>query len=119
LNGFVGEFLILLGAFRVESALAAFAATGVILSATYMLWMFQRVNYGEVTNEKNAALPTCSRANGLRSCRSSPSRSSWGCSRNLFLRPIEPAVSRLVNHVQQSTTQRVQARQPSALSPQP
>ena len=34
--------------------MAAFAATGVILSATYMLWMFQRVNYGPVTNEKNA-----------------------------------------------------------------
>ena len=35
---------------------AALAATGVILSATYMLWMFQRVNYGPVTNEKNAGL---------------------------------------------------------------
>jgi NADH-quinone oxidoreductase subunit M len=57
LNGFVGEFLILLGAFRWDPRLAVFAATGVILSATYMLWMFQRVNYGEVTNEKNASLP--------------------------------------------------------------
>ena len=56
LNGFVGEFLILLGAFRWDPRLAAFAATGVILSATYMLWMFQRVNYGPVTNEKNARL---------------------------------------------------------------
>ncbi|HEY3042858.1 MAG TPA: NADH-quinone oxidoreductase subunit M, partial [Vicinamibacterales bacterium] len=46
LNGFVGEFLILLGAFRWNPRLAAFAATGVVLSATYMLWMFQRVNYG-------------------------------------------------------------------------
>ena len=55
LNGFVGEFLILLGAFRWDPRLAAFAATGVILSATYMLWMFQRVNYGPVTNEKNAS----------------------------------------------------------------
>ena len=54
LNGFVGEFLILLGAFRWSPRAAAFAATGVILSATYMLWMFQRVNYGPVTNEKNA-----------------------------------------------------------------
>src|SRR4029078_13329309 len=57
LNGFVGEFLILLGAFRAAPRLGALAATGVILSATYMLWMFQRVNYGPVTNEKNAALP--------------------------------------------------------------
>src|SRR5687768_2272568 len=45
-NGFIGEFLILIGAFRWSPKLAAFAATGVILSAVYMLWMFQRVNYG-------------------------------------------------------------------------
>ena len=52
LNGFVGEFLILLGAFRWDPRFAAFAATGVILSAVYMLWMFQRVNYGPVTNDE-------------------------------------------------------------------
>src|SRR4029078_2633999 len=56
-NVLVGEFLILLGAYRWSPRAAAFAATGVILSATYMLWMFQRVNYGPVTNEKNASLP--------------------------------------------------------------
>src|SRR5215212_9561363 len=57
LNGFVGEFLILLGAFRWDWRMAAVAASGVVLSAVYMLWMFQRVNYGPVTNEKNATLP--------------------------------------------------------------
>ena len=58
MNGFVGEFLILLGAFRWQpAARPSFAATGVILSAVYMLWMFQRVNYGAVTNEKNRTLP--------------------------------------------------------------
>src|SRR6058998_3082322 len=41
MNGFVGEFLILVGAFLWNTRLAAFAATGVILSAVYMLWMFQ------------------------------------------------------------------------------
>src|SRR5215213_8796514 len=55
LNGFIGEFLILLGAFAWNPRFAVFAATGVILSATYMLWMFQRVNYGPVT-EQNATL---------------------------------------------------------------
>ena len=40
--------------------MTAFAATGVILSAVYMLWMFQRVNYGQVTNEKNRRLPDLS-----------------------------------------------------------
>src|SRR5204863_7380486 len=57
LNGFVGEFLILLGAFRWNPTFAAFAATGVILSATYMLWMFQRVNYVPVTRDENKELP--------------------------------------------------------------
>ena len=57
MNGFVGEFLILLGGFLWNPKFAAFAATGVILSAVYMLWMFQRVNYGELTNAKNRALP--------------------------------------------------------------
>ena len=56
LNGFVGEFLVLLGAFGANKARAAFAATGVILSAVYMLWMYQRVIWGEITNEKNKGL---------------------------------------------------------------
>jgi NADH-quinone oxidoreductase subunit M len=56
LNGFVGEFLILLGTFKVNVTYAVFAATGVILSAVYMLWMFQRVMFGEVTKEENRKL---------------------------------------------------------------
>ncbi|NIO16425.1 MAG: NADH-quinone oxidoreductase subunit M [Deltaproteobacteria bacterium] len=53
LNGFVGEFLILLGAFKVNKTFAVLAATGVILAAVYMLWMFQRVMFGKVTREAN------------------------------------------------------------------
>jgi len=56
LNGFVGEFLILLGAFKVNKLYAAIAATGVIFAACYMLWMFQRVMFGQVTNDKNKNL---------------------------------------------------------------
>ena len=55
-NGFVGEFLVLLGAFRANPWWAAIAATGVILSACYMLWMFQRVIFGPVTHEENRTL---------------------------------------------------------------
>ena len=55
-NGFVGEFLILLGTYRWDWRFGSLAASGVILSAVYMLWMFQRVNYGEVS-EKNRSLP--------------------------------------------------------------
>ncbi len=56
LNGFVGEFLILLGAFKSNMVYATIAATGVIFAACYMLWMFQRVVFGKVTNEKNKDL---------------------------------------------------------------
>ncbi|RPJ06452.1 MAG: NADH-quinone oxidoreductase subunit M, partial [Deltaproteobacteria bacterium] len=55
-NGFVGEFLILLGAFQANAVYGVFAASGVILGAAYMLWMFQRVMFGKVTNPKNEEL---------------------------------------------------------------
>ena len=56
LNGFVGEFLILLGAFNVTPGWAAAAATGVILGAIYMLWMFRRVVFGPLANPENQKL---------------------------------------------------------------
>ena len=55
-NGFVGEFLILLGAFQYAPVPTAVAATGVILGAAYMLWMFRRVMFGPLTNHANAKL---------------------------------------------------------------
>jgi NADH-quinone oxidoreductase subunit M len=99
LNGFVGEFLILLGTFKWDPRFAAVAATGVILSAVYMLWMFQRVNYGPVTNDENRSLPDLSR------------RERWvivpiiamavlmGVLPGLFLRPMQPSVERLLQRV--------------------
>jgi NADH-quinone oxidoreductase subunit M len=48
LNGFAGEFLILVGVFLKNVAFAAFAALGMILSAVYLLWMFQQVMFGEI-----------------------------------------------------------------------
>lgn len=53
LNGFVGEFLILLGAYQTAPMATAFAATGVILGAVYMLWMFRRVMFGPLSNPDN------------------------------------------------------------------
>ncbi len=55
-NGFIGEFLILLGAFRSKTVYGVAAATGVILGAAYMLWMFQRVMFGEIKNPENMKL---------------------------------------------------------------
>jgi NADH-quinone oxidoreductase subunit M len=56
LNGFVGEFLILVGMFKSRILYASLAATGIILAAVYMLWMFQRVMFQEITHEENRTL---------------------------------------------------------------
>jgi NADH-quinone oxidoreductase subunit M len=107
LNGFVGELLILVGAFRWDPRYAAVAATGVLLSAIYMLWMFQRVNYGPVTNEENAHLPDLT------------TRERWalwpavamcifmGVAPMVFLKPMEASVSRLVEQVHRNQGQQV------------
>jgi NADH-quinone oxidoreductase subunit M len=55
-NGFVGEFLILLGAFQSNVVYGVLATTGVILGAAYMLWMFQRVMFGKITRPENEKL---------------------------------------------------------------
>jgi len=56
LCGFVGEFLVLAGSFQTRPAWAVWAATGVIFSACYLLWAYQRVFYGKITHSKNNEL---------------------------------------------------------------
>jgi NADH-quinone oxidoreductase subunit M len=56
LNGFVGEILVLAGAFLTSKPFAALAALGMILGAVYMLWMYQRVFLGKITNPANQSL---------------------------------------------------------------
>jgi NADH-quinone oxidoreductase subunit M len=98
-NGFIGEFLILVGAFRWNATLAAFAATGVILSAIYMLWMFQRVNYGPVTNEKNRHLPDLSVREWVMVAPIAAMAVFMGVLPNVFLRPMEPSVRSVIERV--------------------
>jgi NADH-quinone oxidoreductase subunit M len=57
LNGFIGEFLILQGVFVASKLWAAFAASGVVLGAAYMLYLYQRTMFGKVENPKNERLP--------------------------------------------------------------
>lgn len=54
--GFVGEILVLIGTFKVSQWAALFAATGLILGAAYILWLYKRVIFGEVANDEIAAL---------------------------------------------------------------
>ncbi len=62
LNGFIGEVLVLIGAFGSHRLAAVFAATGVIFGAVYMLWLYQRVFFGPLTNPKNEKLEDLTRA---------------------------------------------------------
>jgi len=57
LNGFVGEFAILQGAFEVSRAWAAFGVAGLVLAAAYLLWLYQRTMLGPITHEENRNLP--------------------------------------------------------------
>jgi NADH-quinone oxidoreductase subunit M len=100
LNGFVGEFLTLLGTFGANRARAAAAALGIILSAVYMLWMYQRVIWGEINNEKNANLPDIG---GRETAMLIPLLIAmvWmGVYSNFFLRPMDSSVSKLLNQTQ-------------------
>ncbi|HEY3294183.1 MAG TPA: NADH-quinone oxidoreductase subunit M [bacterium] len=65
LNGFVGEFLILLGAFAAHPMYAVFATAGIIFAAVYLLWMYQRVFFGQVTHEINLGLKDVTLREGL------------------------------------------------------
>ena len=56
LNGFIGEFTILAGTFEVNKTWAAFATSGVVLAAAYLLWLYQRTMLGKITNPKNEGL---------------------------------------------------------------
>src|SRR5579862_9563924 len=57
LNGFIGEFTILSGIFQVSLRFAAWAVIGIVLGAAYLLWLYQRVMFGPVTNPANEHLP--------------------------------------------------------------
>jgi NADH-quinone oxidoreductase subunit M len=108
LNGFIGEFLILLGAFRWDPRYVVAAGLGVILSAVYMLWMFQRVFYGQVTNEENESLPDLQPREYAAVLPLCAMAIVMGVFPTLFLKPMEPAVQRLVQRAQSAQTLQVQ-----------
>ena len=102
-NGFVGEFLVLLGSWRAPfipgRALVAVASVGVILAAAYILWMVQRVLYGEVTRPANAGLPDLSAREALVLTPLVVLALFMGIASPIFTRTIEPAADALVRQV--------------------
>ena len=102
-NGFVGEFLILVGSWKLSKALVVVASLGVILAAAYILWMVQRVFYGEVTNPKNENLPDLSLREWVVVAPLVGLALFMGVASPSFTRIIEPTVDRLVIQLHQRT----------------
>jgi NADH-quinone oxidoreductase subunit M len=96
LNGFVGEFLTLLGTFGANRTAAVVAALGVILSAVYMLWMYQRVIWGEITNERNANLSDLVTRERVMLVPLLIVIVWMGIYSNYFLRPMDASVAKLL-----------------------
>jgi len=102
LNGFVGEFLVLIGSFVTRRWWTVVAAVGVILAALYLLWAYQRVFHGE-PDEANASFPEMRLREGLVMLPLVGLMVFLGVYPKPMLERIEPAVDRLIAHVEQHT----------------
>jgi NADH-quinone oxidoreductase subunit M len=93
LNGFVGEFLVLAGAFQDRAVYGILGATGVIWSACYLLWMYQRVFYGKVTHPENNRLQDLDAREQLALWPAVVAAVVMGVGPLLWLNIIDPAVA--------------------------
>jgi NADH-quinone oxidoreductase subunit M len=92
LNGFIGEFLVLSGAFQANMWWGVIGATGVIWSACYLLWMYQRVFFGKVTHEENNRLPDLNLRERTALWPAAVMALAMGVAPLLWLNAIDPAV---------------------------
>ncbi|MEW5797102.1 MAG: NADH-quinone oxidoreductase subunit M [Candidatus Zixiibacteriota bacterium] len=110
-NGFVGEFLILLGAYKTNPTYGVLAASGVILAACYMLWMYQRVIYGKVTRPENEKLTDLTAREKLVLVPLVAFVFWIGVYPSPLLNRIEPAVKQILTQVGRAQTVQVQEEQ--------
>ena len=101
LNGFVGEFLVLSGAFAARAVYGILAATGVIWSACYLLWMYQRVFFGKVTQDVNNSLTDLSRREKIALWPTAVVALTMGVAPLLWLSMIDPAARTALAHFSQ------------------
>jgi len=92
LNGFIGEFLVLSGAFQDRAVYGILGATGVIWSAGYLLWMYQRVFFGKVTHQVNEKLPDLDLRERIALVPAAAAALVMGVAPLLWLNAIDPAV---------------------------
>ena len=99
LNGFIGEFMILIGTYLGHHAWASWAASGAVLSAIYLLWAYQRVALGEVTVEKNKTLPDASTRERIILVTMALAILFMGIASPLFTRRMEASVDNVIQRV--------------------
>ena len=92
LNGFIGEFLVLSGAFQANPVYGILGATGVIWSAGYLLWMYQRVFFGKVTHAVNSTLPDLNLREKTALVPAAAAALAMGVAPMLWMSSIDPAV---------------------------
>ncbi|HEX5066672.1 MAG TPA: NADH-quinone oxidoreductase subunit M [Myxococcota bacterium] len=112
LNGFVGEFLILIGTFLAWPIVAVVATSGVVLAAAYMLWMFRRVMFGPVDNEENRGLIDLDLREKLVMVAMIVPIIWIGLYPEALLRRIEPSVIDLLEKVERGSADAAQGRDP-------
>ena len=104
LNGFIGEFLVLSGAFQARAVYGILGATGVIWSACYLLWMYQRVFFGKVTNPINNSMADMIGVEKAAIWPCAVAALAMGVAPMLWLSAIDPAVQTALTPVTQMVT---------------
>lgn len=99
LNGFVGEVLSLFGIFKANHLLAILAVTTVILAAAYLLWMFQRVMHGPITNEKIRTFKDLNKREIIFLIPILILMFWMGIFPNMFLRKMDASINHLLNQI--------------------
>jgi NADH-quinone oxidoreductase subunit M len=103
-SGFVGEFLVLLGAYQVSTVATAMAATSVVLGAIYMLLLYRRVVFGPQDNADAAAMPDLNRREIFFFIPFVLSVIWFGIAPGYILERVEPSVKKLVAHYEEKRT---------------
>lgn len=115
LNGFIGEFTILLGTWQVNKLWAAWAVLGIVLAAAYLLWLYQRVMFGPVTHPQNEKLSDVN----LREMVTLVPLVLWCFWIGVYPKPyfevLEKPVAQLVQRVQPKVTEEARAALPVGL----
>jgi NADH-quinone oxidoreductase subunit M len=109
-SGFVGEFLALLGTFEVNTWVAFFATTGMILSAAYMLYLYRRVIFGVITRADVRAMLDLSWREVAIFAPMIALVLWMGIYPSSFLKPMQPSLAKLIEHVQLSLHENAAAK---------